>query len=60
MGVAKGIETAFCASLRFQIPAWVAISAIGLERWTPPTGIDQLIIFGDNDTSHTGQASALV
>jgi putative DNA primase/helicase len=58
MNIAEGIETALCASLRFQIPTWAAISAIGLERRTPPTGIDQLIIFGDNDTGHTGQAAA--
>jgi putative DNA primase/helicase len=58
LGITEGVETALCTSLRFQIPTWAAISAIGLERWTPPAGIDHLTIFGDNDTSHTGQAAA--
>lgn len=60
MGVAEGVKTSLCAFTRFQISTWAAISAIGFKRWTPPTGIEHLTIFGDNDTSYTGQASAFL
>lgn len=58
MGIAEGIETAICAGLRFGMPVWSAISAHGLESWTPPEGVREVWIFGDNDESCTGQAAA--
>lgn len=58
LGVTEGIETALCAAARFSIPVWAAISAGGLERWTPPAGTEYVTVLGDNDTSYTGQAAA--
>ncbi len=58
LGIAEGIETALCASVMFGIPVWAAISAGGLEKWTPPIGIEYVIVFGDNDTNGTGQAAS--
>ena len=58
MGIAEGIETALSASVLFGVPTWAAISAGGMERWTPPPGNERVLIFGDNDSSGTGQAAA--
>lgn len=58
LGIAEGIETALAASRRFGVPVWAAISAGGLERWTPPESTQHVMVFGDNDENHTGQAAA--
>jgi putative DNA primase/helicase len=58
MGVAEGIETALCAAARFGVSTWATITAGGMERWEPPSGVDRLDIFGDHDRSFTGQAAS--
>lgn len=58
VGVAEGIETALCASKRYSIPVWACVSAGLLETFRPPEGVTMVTVFGDNDTSFTGQASA--
>lgn len=58
LGIAEGIETALAASHRFQVPVWVAISAGLLEKWEPPPGTEEVLIFGDADNSYTGQRAA--
>lgn len=58
IGIAEGIETALAAAKLFDIPVWSAISANGLESWTPPNGVVRVVVFGDNDESFTGQASS--
>ena len=58
MGVAEGIETAMSASLIFSMPVWATTSNVLLERWQPPPGVEQLVIFADNDTNFVGQCSA--
>lgn len=58
IGIAEGLETAMSASALFDIPVWSAISANMMEKWTPPPGADEVVIFGDNDASFTGAASA--
>ena len=57
---AEGIETALSAFALFGVPTWAAVTAGGLERWTPPNGTERVVVFGDNDTSGTGQAAAWV
>lgn len=58
LGVAEGIETALAASTMFNIPVWASISSVLMEQWVPPVGVTDVIVFGDNDESFTGQASA--
>ena len=58
LGVAEGIETALAAYEKTGTPCWATYSATLLEQFVPPAGVDRVIIFGDNDMSFTGQASA--
>ena len=58
LGIAEGIETALSASALFGVPCWAALTAGLLEDWTPPSEVKRVFVFGDNDHSFTGQASA--
>lgn len=58
IGVAEGIETALSASIIFDVPVWAAVNAGNLAAWRPPEGVEQVIVFGDNDPTFTGQAVA--
>ncbi len=58
LGIAEGIETALAASDLFGVPVWAALNAGLLSEWEPPQGVEEVVIFGDNDSSYTGQAAA--
>jgi len=58
IGVAEGIETAIAAHDLFGIPVWSAISSQGMVDFRPPLGVTEVVIYGDNDASFTGQAAA--
>lgn len=58
LGVAEGIETALSAAKLFGVPCWATVHAAGMERFTPPDGVTELMIFGDNDPKYAGQAAA--
>lgn len=58
LGVAEGIETAFAASALFGVPVWSTISSTILSGWQPPDGVEQVIVFADNDPHFGGQAAA--
>jgi putative DNA primase/helicase len=58
MGVAEGIETSLAAIKLFGIPTWAALNDGGVEKFEPPTAVEHLVIFGDNDTNGVGQKAA--
>ena len=58
LGIAEGIETAISAYAIFGVPTWASISAAMLVKWTPPSVVKRVYIFGDNDDSFTGQLAA--
>lgn len=60
LGVAEGIETAIAAHLITGRPVWACYSATLLEQFQPPEGVEHVVIFGDNDSSFTGQKAAYV
>lgn len=58
LGLAEGIETALSAALLFGLPCWSAMSTAVLVGWTPPEGVSEVVVFGDNDPGYAGQAAA--
>ena len=58
MGVAEGIETAIAAALMFEMPVWACVNGNLLSKWMPPEIAQEITIFGDNDSSFTGQAKS--
>ena len=58
IGIAEGIETAIAAHDLFGIPVWSAVSSQGMVDFRPPLGVEEVVIYGDNDLSFTGQAAA--
>jgi len=57
LGVAEGIETAIAAHDLYKFPCWALISASQLERFEWPHTVKRLLIYGDLDSSFTGQKS---
>ena len=58
LGICEGIETSFAASILHRIPVWAALSAVCLIKWDPPPEAKEIVVFGDNDMSFTGQMAA--
>lgn len=58
LGIGEGIETAICAGKIFGLSVWAATCANQMKAWEPPQGVREVVIFGDNDASFTGQEAA--
>lgn len=58
IGIAEGIETAMGASALHGVPVWAALNAGMMEKWLPPTGADEVVIFADNDANFRGHRAA--
>jgi putative DNA primase/helicase len=58
MAVAEGIENAASCNVMFGLPTWALLNAQNMKKFIPPPGVRRVVIFGDCDSSFTGQASA--
>jgi putative DNA primase/helicase len=58
LGVAEGIETALSIRQMFGVQCWSLINSVMMAKWSPPNGVEKVIIFGDNDKNFAGQAAA--
>jgi putative DNA primase/helicase len=58
LGIAEGVETALAATKLMGVPCWAAYSATLMESFIPPECVRKLIVFGDNDSTFTGQKAA--
>jgi len=55
--VAEGFATTLSASEWFGLPAWALLSTSNLRGWSPPAGVEAVLIAGDRGQG--GEASAL-
>ena len=58
--MAEGVETALAVEALYGLPCWATANANQLEKFMPPEGVKSISIFGDNDSSYTGQKAAYV
>ena len=57
-GVAEGIETALSVAMACAMPAWAALSAVGIQSLILPPAATHVVICADNDANGTGERSA--
>lgn len=60
LAVAEGIETALAFRQASGAPCWAVLSASGLRGFTPPRGLQRLIIAADSDDGGEGLEAAKV
>jgi putative DNA primase/helicase len=58
LGVAEGLETSGAVWRLFNVPCWATLNAENMKGFLPPEGVRRITIYGDHDTSFTGQAAA--
>jgi putative DNA primase/helicase len=60
LAVAEGIETALAASRLLKLPCWSCLNTSLLSAFTPPPGVEELIVAVDNDAAGRLAAEKLV
>ncbi|MDP2676295.1 MAG: toprim domain-containing protein [bacterium] len=58
LGIAEGIETAIAVHNMVEYPVWAALSTSLMEGFIPPKGVENIVIFSDNDQNYAGQKAA--
>lgn len=58
LGIAEGWENARSVTAGTGMTCWAATTAVLLEQFVPPDGVEALVIWADLDRSNTGQLSA--
>ena len=58
VGLCEGIETAIACHERFDLPTWAVLSTSLMVAWEPPPGIQNILIFADNDQNYAGQKAS--
>lgn len=58
LAVAEGIETALAVKAMFGVTCWSVLSASYLAGFVVPNGVEELRIYGDNDSLFAGQEAA--
>jgi putative DNA primase/helicase len=58
LGVAEGIENGIAASAYHRVRCWSLVSAGHMEKFVWPANLRELHVFGDRDSSFTGQKAA--
>lgn len=59
MGVAEGLETAMSVIVATGMPVWACLTANIMETFVPPTGVEEVVIWGDHDRSGRGLEASL-
>ena len=60
MLVGEGVFTTLSASQRFGLAGWALLSTARLVTWTPPGGVRQVLVAGDNGAAGRAAARRLV
>ncbi len=60
LGVAEGIENALAVTALYGVPCWATLGTEFMERFAIPEGVEELVVYGDNDSSYAGQKAAYV
>src|SRR5262249_3880297 len=58
LAVSEGIETALAVRLTAQLPAWSALSAVGMVSIVLPETVRLVVICADHDSNQTGEQAA--
>ena len=58
LGVAEGIETALSVQFATGMPTWACVSAALLAQFSPPPGVENVVIWADRDRSGAGIEAA--